>query len=378
MAEKSGFFNARETEEGTYDREYDAEQFAEYFANFISNGVYANPANQLKVVFDDSSSKPFVVIVRKGKAYIDGYWYELTEDMEITIPANTKPYAIKDVVCCTLDKTERKVSIVLKEDVTSDYPANNNTQHDLVLSTILVQPNASKLNAEDITDKRPDKTYCGFVTGMVDQIDTTELFKQYDDAFQNWFNEMKDQLSTDAAGNLQTQIGLLSNLKTIVKDSVVNAINSLYGSIIGKTLKTLSDVKAVAEHGYYIDALVAVELDGKITEISDKSGKLIENQIDYQEYTLLGGKVKVISGSVIRNGAGKNYIALFTAEQLKDYFGVTVNTTRLSISTFNGDDTSQAVQFYAPENWQGSIYQYFSAVVSGSIRINYRMVYVYE
>lgn len=378
MAEKSGFFNARETEEGTYDREYDAEQFAEYFANFISNGVYANPANQLKVVFDDSPSKPFVVIVRKGKAYIDGYWYELTEDMEITIPANTKPYAIKDVVCCTLDKTERKVSIVLKEDVTSDYPANNNTQHDLVLSTILVQSNASKLNAEDITDKRPDKTYCGFVTGMVDQIDTTELFKQYDDAFQNWFNEMKDQLSTDAAGNLQTQIGLLSNLKTIVKDSVVNAINSLYGSIIGKTLKTLSDVKAVAEHGYYIDALVAVELDGKITEISDKSGKLIENQSDYQVYTLLGGKVKVISGSVIKTGVGKNYIALFTVEQLKSCFGVTVDTTRLSVSTYNGDDVSQAVQFYAPENWQGAIYQYFSSPVSGSIRVNYRMVYVYE
>lgn len=378
MAEKSGFFNARETEVGTYDREYDAEQFAEYFANFISDGVYANPANQLKVVFDDSPSKPFVVIVRKGKAYIDGYWYELTEDMEITIPANTKPYAIKDVVCCTLDKTERKVSIVLKEDVTSDYPANNNTQHDLVLSTILVQPNASKLNAEDITDKRPDKTYCGFVTGMIDQIDTTELFKQYDDAFQNWFNEMKDQLSTDAAGNLQTQIGLLSNLKTIVKDSVVNAINSLYDNTIGKTLKTLSDVKAVAEHGYYIDALVAVELDGKITEISDKSGKLIENQRDYQVYTLLDGKVKVISGSVIKIGVGKNYIALFSDEQLKSLFGVTVNTTRLSVSTFNGDDVSQAVQFYAPENWQGSIYQYFSSPVSGSIRINYRMVYVYE
>ena len=64
MAEKSGFFNARETEVGTYDREYDAEQFAEYFANFISDGVYANPANQLKVVFDDSPSKPFVVMER--------------------------------------------------------------------------------------------------------------------------------------------------------------------------------------------------------------------------------------------------------------------------------------------------------------------------
>lgn len=120
------------------------------------------------------------------------------------------------------------------------------------------------------------------------------------------------------------------------------------------------------------------ELIKTVAELNGKSGKLIENQSDYQVYTLLGGKVKVISGSVIKTGVGKNYIALFTAEQLKSCFGVTVNTTRLSISTFNGDDASQAVQFYAPENWQGSIYQYFSAVVSGSIRINYRMVYVYE
>lgn len=266
MAEKSGFFNAREAGDGTYDREYDAEQFAEYFSNFISNGVYVNPANQLKVVFDDSPNKPFVVIVRKGKAYIDGYWYELTEDMEITIPANTKSYAIKDIVCCTLDKAERKVSIVMKEGVTSDYPMNNNTQHDLVLSTLLVQPNAVKLSAEDITDKRPDKTYCGFVTGVIDQIDTTELFKQYDDAFKNWFDEMKDQLSTDAAGNLQKQVGLLSNLKTIVKDSVVNAINSLYDSIIGKTLKTLDEVKSNTEQGHYVDALAVAELDRKIPD----------------------------------------------------------------------------------------------------------------
>ena len=120
------------------------------------------------------------------------------------------------------------------------------------------------------------------------------------------------------------------------------------------------------------------DLSNKLTELNGKSGKLIENQSDYQVYTLLGGKVKVISGSVIKTGVGKNYIALFTAEQLKSCFGVTVDTTRLSVSTYNGDDVSQAVQFYAPENWQGAIYQYFSLPVSGSIRVNYRMVYVYE
>lgn len=301
MAEKSGFFNAREAEDGTYDREYDAEQFAEYFANFISNGVYANPANQLKVVFDDSPSKPFVVIVRKGKAYIDGYWYELTEDMEITIPVNTKAYIVKDVIRCTLDKAERKVSIVLEEGVTSDHPTNNNNRHDLILSTIIVQPNASKLNAEDITDKRPDKAYCGFVTGVIDQIDTTELFQQYDETFKTWFNEMKGQLSTDAAGSLQTQIGLLSNLKTTVKDSIVNAINSLYDSIIGKTLKTLEEVSSNTEQGYYVDALVVDELNKK-TDIREYplSSFPLQTFYDIQTFSCYKiGRIVLLNASMV-------------------------------------------------------------------------------
>ena len=332
MAEKSGFFNARETEEGTYDREYDAEQFAEYFANFISNGVYVNPTNQLKVVFNNSPGKPFVVVVRKGKAYIDGYWYELTEDMEVTVPANTKSYAIKDVICCTLDKTKRKVSIILKEDVTSDMPVNNNTQHDLVLSTILVQPNVSKLNAEDITDKRPDKTYCGFVTGVVDQIDTTELFRQYDETFKTWFNEIKDQLSTDAAGNLQKQIGLLSNLKTIVKDSIVNAINSLYDSIVGKTLKTLGEVKSNTEQGYYVDALAVAELDSKVTEIANKTYRT-KVALKYYDTKWMSATINVgkqfagtfpIVSLIYQNGTSVPNTTSISAEQVKDDGNVTI------------------------------------------------------
>lgn len=135
----------------------------------------------------------------------------------------------------------------------------------------------------------------------------------------------------------------------------------------------ITEVKRLFEVEPDIDTLKK-----EFAELNGKSGKLIENQRDYQVYTLLDGKVKVISGSVIKTGVGKNYIALFSDEQLKSLFGVTVDTTRLSVSTFNGDDVSQAVQFYAPENWQGSIYQYFSSPVSGNIRINYRIVYVYE
>lgn len=377
MAEKSGFFNARETEEGTYDREYDAEQFAEYFANFISNGVYANPANQLKVVFDDSPSKPFVVIVRKGKAYIDGYWYELTEDMEITIPENTKAYIVKDVIRCTLDKAERKVSIVLEEDVTSDHPTNNNNRHDLILSTIIVQPNASKLNAEDITDKRPDKTYCGFVTGVIDQIDTTELFQQYDDAFQEWFNEMKDQLSTDAAGNLQTQIGLLSNLKTIVKDSVVNAINSLYDSIIGKTLKTLEEVNSNTEQGHYVDALAVAELNAELNR------KFVFNRQGESEAGICTPHCIMIIGTRVLQGADADYRQLFSASELLSklkLYDTSISNfdgKKCIITTNNGDANAANVRFYAPEWWgnNNAYFQYFYPKISSTVRVNYCIHY---
>jgi len=37
-------------------------------------------------------------------------------------------------------------------------------------------------------------------------IDTTDLFAKYDNSFEVWFQHVKDQLSTDAAGNLQKQI----------------------------------------------------------------------------------------------------------------------------------------------------------------------------
>lgn len=77
----------------------------------------------------------------------------------------------------------------------------------------------------------------------ISEFDTTTLynqiqadlvgFKEEEQAqFVEWFDYMKDQLSEDAAGNLQLQIneanekvGLLQNLTTVVKTSIVDAIN---------------------------------------------------------------------------------------------------------------------------------------------------------
>ena len=79
-----------------------------------------------------------------------------------------------------------------------------------------------------------------------------------------------------------------------------------------------------------------------------------------QIYTMYGGRVKVVSGTMIVNIAMNiGYAKLFSVEQLKNWFGTGYTTTRLSVKTYNGDSVAQEVHFYAPEIWNGEIFQYF-------------------
>ena len=200
MAEKYGFFNAVETSTGVYDRTYNAEDFANYFSKFISNGVFVEPTDGLKV----SAQSGLKVTVKAGSAYIDGYYYELTEDTTLTIQVNSSSYVQTDSVVIRLDKPNRKMSLELKNNDTS--VSKTSTIKELQLATIKKSVGASSVSASDITDKRPYNEVCGFVTGVVQQISTSDLFSQFTAMFNTWFNGIKGQLSGDVATNLQNQI----------------------------------------------------------------------------------------------------------------------------------------------------------------------------
>lgn len=210
MAENYGFFNAVETA-GTYDRVYDASSFAKVFSLFMTNGVFAKEkTSELQV----KAKSGLTVTVKAGRAFIDGYWYELTEDTDVTMASNTSAYAVRSVVTCKLDRSARKITINKRDAVTSVLPVNDGTVHELVLAIISLGVGVSTISQSMITDKRSDNAYCGFVTGLVDSIDTTDLFAQFQTSFNEWFERMKKQLTTDAAGNLQTQITALNGGST--------------------------------------------------------------------------------------------------------------------------------------------------------------------
>ena len=204
MAERYGFFNAVETSSGTYDRTYNAEDFANYFSKFIGNGVFVNPSDGLKV----SAQSGLKVTVKAGSAYIDGYYYELTEDTTLTVQINSSSYVQTDSVVIRLDRMNRKMSLVLKRNDTS--VSNTTTVKELQLATIKKGIGVSSISAADITDKRPYNEVCGFVTGIVQQISTSDLFSQFTAMFNEWFDGLKNQLGTNVATNLQNQINQIN------------------------------------------------------------------------------------------------------------------------------------------------------------------------
>ena len=208
MAEHYSFFDAQGAE-GSYDRTYSSADLASYFASFIGNGVYANPANQLKV---SPANGKMAVNVAVGKAWINGYFYELSDSAkELTIATGDANNPRIDKVVCSLNLSNRLIELKVIQGAASANPqppahSREDEVFDLVLAEVAVAAGAVELSEEDITDKRPDNTVCGFVTGVVEQIDTTGLFSQYDAEFNTWFEGIQGILDEDTAGNLANQI----------------------------------------------------------------------------------------------------------------------------------------------------------------------------
>lgn len=236
MAQESGFFNAVQSG-GVYDRTYNAADFADYFSSFIGNGVFLNAnSDGLKVV----AKTGLTVTVKAGRAFIDGYYYHLTENMDVTLQANNTSSAVNRMIVCELNLTDRQITVKARDG--QQTPINNGTIHELVLAVVNVGAGVSSISNSVISDMRPNKTYCGFVEAVVENVDFTSLYNQMQTSFNEWFDEVKGQLTTDVAGNLQSQIDTLesqlnSQVSTL-QGQIANVKTSFYrvGDIIMTTV----------------------------------------------------------------------------------------------------------------------------------------------
>ena len=210
MAETSGFFRSV-----SGDRKYTTDWLAKWVSSFIGSGVY-NGELALSPGGGMSVSLP------AGKAWIKGYYYR--NDAPITLPIANADGVLhrKDTVVLRWNVNERSITVrVLQGSFASNPIAPEIVRdleiYDLKLAEISIPAGTTAITPALITDTRLNKTVCGIVTGVVNQVDTTTFYNQIADDlaqfkstqqtdFEVWFDSVKDILGEDEAGNLLTLI----------------------------------------------------------------------------------------------------------------------------------------------------------------------------
>lgn len=309
MSQTSGFFNAILVD-NVPDRAYDAIDFAKYFASFIGDGVFAHNLNELKTV---ANSNNMSVTVKSGRAFLKGFWYNSDEDVDLIFNSNSESTTRWDAIVLRFNfsTSARRATLAIKTGTNArsysagkQYIYNNLSRdasgiYELCLAIVKIPANAVSylIKTADIYDVR-DEEYCGWVTGLVDQLDTSTIVTQLQAQFEIWFDAMKGQLSEDAAGHLQLEIDVISQ--------VVNRYTpiTLYeydpendDQIANNSVMTLSKsvlqydelefhVKGYSEASSSSDAHVAMVYKFKVpTTLSELRAAVIEFEIFNSSYT---------------------------------------------------------------------------------------------
>lgn len=237
--EKFSFFNDIDD-----DRVYFAEDFARHLAKYFTNGIFNN---ELKVL----ANNDMTITIQEGDANIEGYRYTNTGDLTKTIDMADGELKRIDNVVIRLDLTNRLISAQIIKGTFSDKPSapslvRSSTVYDIKLAEVYIDNGITSITQSAIKDTRFDKAVCGNVVSTVETIDTTdvynqlytkfeELIQQEQDTFTAWFNRIKNQLDSDAAGHLAAEInkivdsGLRSYTKRLTIDNwLLNNETNLY------------------------------------------------------------------------------------------------------------------------------------------------------
>lgn len=188
MSVTYGFFNALDG-----DRVYNADQMSEYFKGLISDGVFESVGDALYV--QQEATPSMNVKVGTGRAIINCKWLENDAVAIIPITAASVAYPRYTAVVVRLDMSERTMSIVTKDGTPSASPVkpqmtNTDSIKEICLAMIYVSAGVTRITQANIQDTR-GTSLCGWITGLIRQVDTSELYDQYQTAFEEYYTQMR-------------------------------------------------------------------------------------------------------------------------------------------------------------------------------------------
>ncbi len=194
MAINSYFFNAV-LSDGVYDRMYNAEDVTSYLDKIVGNGVFPNPSTQLQV----RAAGGMVVTVGSGSGWINGHKMINTADLNLTLDASDVLLDRLDAVIFYVDYTTRSMGIAVKKGTLASTPVAPSMQRDsdrweLCLAQIRVRKQVTAITQNNIRDTRGISDLCGIVQGLIQQMDTTTMFAQWQAQFNSWLESVQQEL----------------------------------------------------------------------------------------------------------------------------------------------------------------------------------------
>lgn len=258
MAITYGFFNAVKQSDGTYDRAYNSEQMSDMFEGLISDGVYESVGDALLV----TAKSGMTVQVGTGRMVIDGKWLKNDAKMDITLAASHLTLNRWSAIVARLDNSNRVITLVEKAGTPATSPekpamTESQTIREKCLAYVYIAAGASSITQPNITDTRPDTSICGWVTGLIKQVDTSQLFLQWQTAYEEMYTKLQSW-ETEQKASFDTWFAALT------QELNVNTYIQKYHKVVETTDE--QGVFALDMAGYTYDALdvILVNVNGVV------------------------------------------------------------------------------------------------------------------
>lgn len=191
MAITYGFFNSVDG-----DRKYNAEEMSTYFDGLVSDGVFQTVGRKLAV----TAATGMNINIDTGRALIECHWLKNDSVLTITLDESDVQNDRTDLIVIKLDYINRSMTIEYVKNQSVAY--DTETVKYLTLAKITVPAGATAITQANIKDYRGSAT-CPWVTGIIKQVDTADLFAQYEKAYEemvqqmiNWWADRRNAFDT--------------------------------------------------------------------------------------------------------------------------------------------------------------------------------------
>jgi hypothetical protein len=365
-----------------YDRAITSAPLRKLIAKLLTDGILPNPSTNLQV----EAGSGMNVVVNPGFAICAGGLKLEENQRTLAIQAADSNYDRIDTVVLRWNDndSERICDLYIVEGIPAASPlrpelTRTESIWELGLADLFVNKNSSAISNQRITDTRYETARCGIISA-ISEFDTTTLYQQVQADlagfkaseqadFITWFNDIKGQLSEDAAGNLQKQIGTLESLKTEVKNNLVNALNWVVDKTSGVIAKLGSaDISKIGD-GTVTGAIVNNK--EAIEDVSQSLTNLNDSKKTYLRLVLpnLAADAKTVCDYI-----NKNYLLGQLSPATTVDFDVVASNADWFTGTLSTDSTALVagrtvwgiVQQRTSSAENSTLYKYFASGTGGA------------